>query len=388
MSVFGIISEFNPLHLGHAHLISQARARGAQAVVCIMSGNTVQRGEFAVMDQYTRAEAAIRAGADLVLSLPFPWCSASAESFAMGGIEIARHFCDTLIFGSECGDIHQLQKAAEFAATPAFRSQFRSRLELGEQAAAAYHALLKEHGISRLSSNDILGVAYIRAAIELRADLQFQTIMRQGMGYTEATIEQAQLPSALAIRELWKNGKFEESLSFVPKECVELYRHAFTDGSLTNPTALDAVWLSFFRLHSPDELSAYAGAEGGLAQRICASAHEAIDLDDMMEKIRTKRYTDAHLRRTLLFCLARIQSEDLKELPTYTTLLAANDRGRALLKQNRKEGNFPVITKPADAPQETIQFQTTKRVDSIFALASNRRKTSQVSITSSPYIAK
>ena len=386
MSVFGIISEFNPLHLGHAHLIRQARARGAQTVVCIMSGNTVQRGELAVMDQYTRAEAAIRAGADLVLSLPFPWCSASAEAFATCGIEIARHFCDTLIFGSECGDIHQLQKAAEIAATLEFRTQFRLRLDHGEQAASAYHALLREYGIPSLSSNDTLGVAYLRAAIGLETDLNFQTILRQGAEYTEQTIEPKQMPSALAIRKLWEEGKFEESLAFVPKECAELYRRAYADDHLTDPAALDLIWLSFFRLHSPDHLSHFAGAEGGLAQRICSAANHATTTEELIQKIQTKRYTDAHLRRTMLFCLAHVCANDLQEKPQYTTLLAANERGRALLKQKRKEGNFLVITKPADAPKDTPQFRASQRIDSIFTLATKKRTHADSILTSSPYI--
>ena len=113
MSVFGIVSEFNPFHLGHEYLIRSARDMGADSVVCVMSGNATQRGELAITDKYTRAEAALCGGADLVLELPFPWSSASAESFALAGISVLNSFCDTVIFGSECGDIELLKKIAE-----------------------------------------------------------------------------------------------------------------------------------------------------------------------------------------------------------------------------------------------------------------------------------
>ena len=83
--IYGMICEWNPLHTGHVRLIREAKQRGAEGIVCVMSGNTVQRGELAVTDRYLRAEAAIRCGADLVLELPFPFCSGSAESFAKGG---------------------------------------------------------------------------------------------------------------------------------------------------------------------------------------------------------------------------------------------------------------------------------------------------------------
>ena len=105
MSDFCIISEFNPLHNGHAYIIGKARELGAQSVTCVMSGNSTQRGELSVVNKYLRAEAALRGGADLVLELPYPWCSGSAESFAKAAISILSGVCDTVIFGSECGDI-------------------------------------------------------------------------------------------------------------------------------------------------------------------------------------------------------------------------------------------------------------------------------------------
>ena len=88
MSIFGIVSEFNPFHLGHEYLISCAKEMGADAVVCVMSGNATQRGELSIVDKYLRAEAAVCGGADLVLELPFPWSSASAEGFASAAIHI------------------------------------------------------------------------------------------------------------------------------------------------------------------------------------------------------------------------------------------------------------------------------------------------------------
>lgn len=386
MSVFGIISEFNPLHLGHQYLIQQARQSGAQTVVCIMSGTTVQRGELAVADPYLRAEAAILAGADLVLSLPFPWCSASAEGFAAGGIAIARHFCDTVFFGSECGDVELLTRAATVSASQDFRDAFSARLENGEQAASAYHALLKEYGIEDLSSNDVLGVAYIRAALEQNAALRFQTVKRVGSAYSEQNVLDGQYPSALAIRQMWHDGKFEESLAYLPHECAELYRRARDEGRLTDPDALDSIWLSFFRLHEPEALAECLGAEGGLARRICAAARESTTAQELLERIRTKRYTDAHLRRTMLFCLADVHPEDVKILPAYTTLLAANERGRDLLKQGRREDRIPVVTKPSDSPKDTTQFMATQRVDSIFTLATEKRTPADGLLTKSPYI--
>lgn len=90
MRTAGIISEYNPFHRGHAWQLGELRRRlGADtAVVCAMSGNFVQRGDFAILRAHARAEAAVRGGADLVLELPLPWAIASAEGFAAGGVGV------------------------------------------------------------------------------------------------------------------------------------------------------------------------------------------------------------------------------------------------------------------------------------------------------------
>ena len=119
MADFGIVCEFNPMHNGHVRLIDEAKKRGAERVVCVMSGNAVQRGELAFADKYTRAKIAVDCGADLVLELPYPYCAASAEFFAGAGIRILSELCDNVIFGSERGDIELLTSAARVAASAA-----------------------------------------------------------------------------------------------------------------------------------------------------------------------------------------------------------------------------------------------------------------------------
>ena len=212
MSVFGIVSEFNPFHLGHEYLIRSARDMGAESVVCVMSGNATQRGELAITDKYTRAEAALCGGADLVLELPFPWSSASAESFAFAGISVLSSFCDTVIFGSECGDIELLRRVAEFTSSPEFKERYTALLTNGEQSAAAYAALVGEVSSTALSSNDLLGVEYIKAAKTLGVDLNFVTVKREGSAYRSAEMSSGDFDSAMAIRAAISNGDNLEML--------------------------------------------------------------------------------------------------------------------------------------------------------------------------------
>lgn len=387
MSVFGIICEFNPIHLGHQHLINVARTMGADTVVCIMSGNTTQRGEFAIFNKYLRAEAAVRAGADLVLELPFPWCSSSAEGFARGGIGVLRHFADTVLFGSECGDLSILEQAADIACSSEFRQNYQQALNDGQGAAKAYADCLKQYGIPSLSSNDLLGVAYLCAAKEQHTNMTFQTIQRIGASYKKETISEMEFPSALAIRQLWKNDPNADMEQFLPKECIAIFQNAIENGERSMEKELETAWLSFFRLHTGEDLKAYLGADGGLANRLCAMAKQSCSFEAWFDSLKTKRYTDAHIRRTMLACIAGVRPEYEKALPQYTTLLAMNSKGKQLLSRIKRKNSFPIITKPADAPRNTIQYQLTETIDSLFTLSTTQKHSASYMLTQKPYIA-
>ena len=374
MSDFGIICEFNPIHNGHVRLIQKARELGAERVVCIMSGNAVQRGELSIADKYFRAEQAIKCGADLVLELPYPYASASAEYFARAGVSILSDFVDNIIFGSECGDISLLTNAAECATDDGFRAAVSTRIENGEGAGNAYFGELESRGFCNLSSNDILGVEYIRAAKELYADLNFFTIKRDGSMYLDTELKQNENPSASAIRRLFEDSDPDLSLlsEYMPQSAASALIEAKKRGELTDMRELDTAMLSFFRLHSGAEFEDIAEAGGGLANRICSLARESESSFEMFEKLKTKRYTDARLRRAILFSMTGVTHSLLDEKPSYTVLLAANASGRALLSGKRKLDGITVVTKPADAP-ECAQTQASARLDAIFTLARKQK---------------
>lgn len=368
MSSFGIICEFNPLHKGHKKIIDEARQRGAESVVCVMSGNAVQRGELAVFDKYVRAEAAILCGADLVLELPFPWSSASAEFFAKTGVKILSSLCDNIIFGSECGDIELLKNAAKAASSDEFRKEYRERLEAGEGAAFAYFDALKSRGYEGLSSNDLLGIEYIRAAIELGANIEFHTLKREGAAYNESELGEAEYPSATAIRNAWSYGN-RETEKYIPEEANAVFERCFENGEFTDMWLLSRAILTYFRLSDATQFSGIADTDGGIANRICSLAKESADAESFFEALKTKRYTDAKLRRAILFCMTGVADSLLSSAPEYVTLLGASENGRALLSSLRKDMALNIVTKPADAPKESEQFKAGEKLESIFTLA-------------------
>ena len=134
MNIAGIICEYNPFHRGHEWMLQQLREQGMDGIVCAMSGNFVQRGEFALLDKQRRAEMAVRCGADLVLELPTPYAAATAEVFALGGAALLQQtgVVTHLAFGSECGDVSLVQRAAQVLSTPAYAEALRAELSRGD----------------------------------------------------------------------------------------------------------------------------------------------------------------------------------------------------------------------------------------------------------------
>jgi len=203
MKCAGIICECNPFHGGHEYLIHRAREGGAEAVVCVMSGCFVQRGEPAAADPFLRAKALLSGGADLVLELPFPYAAAGAEFFARAGVNLlSRLGVDQLWFGSECGDLSLLRRAAAVCESPAFGQAYQARIGEKNGTASAYLELIsKALGENvTLSSNDILGVAYLRALLGEQSGMEPVTVKRQGNRNASARIQAAGLAHTAALK--------------------------------------------------------------------------------------------------------------------------------------------------------------------------------------------
>ncbi len=385
MSVFGIICETNPIHNGHKLLIDSAVGLGAEHIVCVMSGNTTQRGEFAIVDKYARAEALLKCGADLVLELPFPWCSGSAEYFSKASVSILKNLCDTVVFGSECGDIDKLKRGAALAQGDIFKERYEAGLSEGKPAAGLYFDLLEEFTGQRFSSNDLLGIEYIKANDVLSGKLDFKTILRQGDAYTSSVAENISYPSAMAIRELWNSDNTEGMNAYMPMQAVDVYEKAIQKGNILDVKALDLIYLTFFRTHKGEDFKDIAGASGGVANRVCEMSHKARSYDELIALIANKRYTDSNMKRTMLYCMAGVTKSDLDGLPREALLLAANSKGRELLSKNRKSGTR-IVTKPADLNNELKQNVFMKRLGGIYTLIQKQKNPTGVFTQKGPFI--
>ncbi len=379
-----LICEFNPLHTGHEYILSEIkRERNA---VCIMSGNFVQRGGPAVADKFLRARCALDAGADLVIELPFPHAMGSAEYFATGAVSVLdRLSCvDELWFGCECGDAPRLTEIAQNMLQKKYLSALSETCSDEGYAQSAQKVYCELYGsCPELDSpNDLLAIEYIKALIRLNSKIKPIAVKRQG-DFHSKTLEKGKFPSATAIRkEIFEgNIPYEFMPDFAAKALCEAEKEELF------PVCEDGNALLYaLRTDDGKKFSLTAGAAGGLGNRIAALAHQSTNAQELFSSLSTKKFTDSRIRRTVYNCLFGITEADLKSSPDYTQVLAFNPAGRRILSQIRKTSRIPVITKPADVPQNSRQTVLTDISDAYFTLSLPRPRQSGFFKTMSPYI--
>lgn len=344
---FGVVAEFNPFHNGHAALCKAARERGAQEIIAVMSGNFVQRGEIAVSDKHVRAQAALCSGVDLVLELPLPWAMAPARRFALGAVSILKETgcVDALCFGSECGDMALLREVAEALESDRVQAEITQRLAGGMTYAKARQLAVEAvfgaaAGLCLSTPNNTLAVEYLRQAISLGWDVDAVTVKRVGSGHDSGN-PVGTMASASYLRGLNEVGQWA---SFVPGEAMEAYREAASKGLLpAKQERLEIAVLSQLRRMTPEESAILPDLSEGLENRLLKAVRSATTLDELLEAVKTKRYTMARIRRLVSSAFLGIQTRHIVGTPPYIRVLGCNDRGTALLSR-MKGCTLPVHT--------------------------------------------
>ena len=352
MEIIGIICEYNPLHLGHRKQIAQIRqAAGPDCgIVCLMSGDYVQRGAPAIVDKMRRAEAAVRCGADLVLELPVTCSLSSAEGFAAGGVGILSGFCDSLCFGAETADSAALMDTARALLSPDFPQMLRQRLDQGLSFPAARQGALEAMGIDASllrTPNNILAIEYCKAILSQGTSLKPMVIHRPGSYHD--TAPDPENPSATALRLLM--GQQADWRAYIPQEAVSCFadapRHTLAQG--------EKAILYRLRTMTDAEFEALPYGSEGLWRKFMHAARKEPTVEGILTAVKSKRYTRSRLDRMLMCAFLGITREDLETPPPYTRVLALNDRGRTILKQARQTGHFPNIGQVLDDPYQALE---------------------------------
>ncbi len=357
MEVIGIIAEYNPFHTGHAHQISESRKLLGQdcAVVTVMSGCWIQQADCAVADKWTRARLALQGGADLVLELPTPWATASAERFAQGAVSILEStgVVTALSFGSECGCAQNLEQVAKLLDREEYRGHLAEQLDRGLSFPAARQEAIRQLDPSLSSlldgANNTLGIEYIRALHALESRIRPVTIPRQGAAHN-SLVDRNSVPfvSATQLRLALRSGNLEDATPFLLPGELELIQ---ASGGPSRLSLVERAMLARLRTMSVEDWAKLpdSGQAEGLPCRLERAAAQATSLEEFFTLAKTKRYTHARLRRLTLWAWLGLTTEDFPAEPLYLRVLGFNDTGRELLKQMKKKATLPVLTKPAHA---------------------------------------
>lgn len=406
MKVAGFITEYNPFHYGHKyHLEESLKLTGANYSICVMSGNFVQRGEPAITNKWSRTEMALNAGIDLILELPVTYALRSAEYFAYGAVQLLNKtgVVDQLVFGSEIGEINPLLTVGKILAEePAelsnlIQTELKKGLSFPEARAKAVVNYIAQTNINLTPTeiqeiignpNNILGLEYIKALSRSESFIQPLTIQRQGADYHQQDIE-TEIVSATAIR----NRILSENMNHNLTTKIPAYTDSIIKKELKQSRApislqdFSLAVLSILRRTSKAELAKLEDVTAGLENRIKDAALKTGSLIELINLIKTKRFTQTRIQRILLQMLLNLKQKDLHKFdnaggPQYLRVLGFNQQGRKLLSVISDKGSLPLINRIANHYQSSYPPQSLKeemlaaeiRATDLYSLAYNNEE--------------
>ncbi len=365
MTIIGIIAEFNPFHNGHLHLLQSSLAMHPEAtIVCVMSGNFVQRGLPSICDKWSRAKMAVMAGVDLVIEIPFGFATRSAYYFARGSLELLQRtgVVTHLLFGSEHGRIEELDQIACLLENESadLKKSIQHYLDMGnsfprarELALREIHDLPNAPGSATISEpNNILAIEYLRVIKELKLDIIPLTIARIGSAYHSNELEF--YSSANAIRQhIKKDATLKSVIDSIPPSSHEVIINEMSMGRApVYSSALEFALLYKLRTISDRSLREISEVNEGLEYRILEAANKCCDLTSLKHAIKNKRYNMTKINRILIHTLFSFDKDTAYDFyshgPLYLHVLAFSAKGRKILQMMKNNAKVPILSRGKD----------------------------------------
>lgn len=369
MVVSGVVCEYNPFHNGHKYMLDGMRKGGATHIIGIMSGNFVQRGEAAVCDKYLRAEMAVRNGADLIIELPLPYAVGTAETFARGSVGILDKLncVDSLYFGSE-SSIDELKNCLDVSETEGFGNKIKSLLDEGLSYPTAFSKAMNNPVAD--TPNNILALEYMKQLRTLESKITPHAILRMGAQHDSNEAVGGFL-SASAIRA--KIRLSEDVNGFAPENVIESLKEAMKNGEIpSDMSRIEIAILSKLRSMTTEELAGIADVNEGLEYRLEKAISHATSITELYELTKTRRYTNAKIRRIILCAFLGVTKEMQSRTPEYINVLACNEKGIEIIRRIKESSDITVITKHSESENlsqaDKAFYGFTDKCDDQFAL--------------------
>ena len=380
LKITGIIAEYNPFHNGHAYHLRRVR-RSASHIVCVLGGHFTQRGDLALLDKWTRAEAALWGGCDLVIDLPLPWSMAPAERFAAGGVALLEGLgcVDQLHFGSESGRLSILQRTADALLSPAIAPALHTALADGTAFAAARQQAVAAHFGRQTAQplrdpNNILALSYLAALRDQGSSIQPQTIRRHGASH-DSLHAGKKIASASYLRKLAADDLSIAGLRpYVPEASYELLHRAYTQGRIvTGTAALEQGLLARLRMLDTADFTTLPDLSEGLENRLHQAVLSSTSWDELIHTVKVKRYPLARIRRLCLSAALGLTAAHCAGTPPYIRVLGMNERGQEILRLAKTTARLPIYLRAADLARadQPIRdlFALENRATDLYALA-------------------
>ncbi len=360
-----VICEYNPFHHGHLFQLNTLKEH-FDGIVCIMSGNIVQRGSVAIADKYVRAEAALRNGANLVLELPVPWCCSSARDFAGAGVHIAHAVgIKNLAFGAE-DDLEVLSEINSVVSKGDFSEKLYGKIQNNKNLSypLAFKSVIRdmfgeEYAKIVEKPNNILALEYLRAL--------------QGKGILPFAVKRNM--DHLSSSSIRKEALGEKMISMLPEKSAEVFEKMLDKDFPRDIKKLDSFFIGILRRmryeHIPENIYS---APVDLVKKLVDVSLRVDSVEKLISLCTDKTYTSARVRRGLNSAVFGITHDRVHKMPSYTSVLAADNVGREILKNAKKTSNIRIITKPAHALDKDDEAQKdflfAKGIEDIISLSS------------------
>lgn len=373
MHLTGIIAEFNPLHSGHKFLIDSAKKYGA--VAAVISGNFVQRGDTAIIEKRQRTKMALQSGVDLVLELPVCYSLSTAQNFAFGGVSVLDAVgCNSLVFGSESGEITELKTASEILNSKEFSQKLNKNLQNGTTFAAAREKTATECGLKSGildKPNNNLAVEYITAMGKIQSKMDCKTVARQGAMHDSDEVVDG-FVSASLLREKLKNGDYAFCRNFISEENLKILKYE----NLSDIKNIENVILGILRTKSLEDFKTLPDLSEGVENKLLRAIKTATTLGELYDSLKVKRYTHARIRRLVLSAVLGLDNPLFMQKPPYIRVLGFNKTGEQVLKENIKKSPIPIVLRAKEIENLSLSannlFKTEVLATDLYMLSLNK----------------
>ena len=362
--IIGIIGEYNPIHLGHIYQINKIKKTYPNSLIILITNTAfTERGDVSILNKWDKTKISLENNIDLVVELPFPYATQSADIFANGALKILNYLkINILVFGSESNEIDKLSNIAKTQLTnKKYQEKVKDYLKTGINYPTALSKAIKDIlGYTISEPNDLLGISYIKEIIKNNYPIIPITIKRIGSYYeTETTTN---IASASLIRK-----KIQENQS------ISQYIPNNTEKYLYKNLTLENYFPYLkYKIISEDDLSIYQTVDEGIENRLKKEILNTNSWQELIEKVKTKRYTYNKINRMLVHILTSFTKEESKKIKIdYIKILGFNTSGRNYLNQLKKEIKIPIITSYQKNFSQTLDLE--HRASSIYYLPINQK---------------